>query len=58
MKEIYDLNRGIMDKFEKIFEDRGIPVIPSLGNNDIYRESEFKVQMLETVHLLKLSHSS
>lgn len=38
MKEIYELNRDIMGHFKKLFEDRGIPVIPSLGNNDIYRK--------------------
>lgn len=38
MKEIYELNRDIMKRFKKLFEDRGIPVVPSLGNNDIYRE--------------------
>ncbi|KAK9896712.1 hypothetical protein P389DRAFT_83164 [Cystobasidium minutum MCA 4210] len=36
MKEIYELNRSIMKRFKKIYEDRGIPVLPSLGNNDIY----------------------
>jgi len=34
--EIYDLNRAVAAKMEKIFTSRGIPVIPSLGNNDVW----------------------
>ncbi|KZS97587.1 hypothetical protein SISNIDRAFT_472565 [Sistotremastrum niveocremeum HHB9708] len=35
--EIYELNRLLVSKMEKIFGKRGIPVVPSLGNNDIWR---------------------
>lgn len=38
MKEIYELNRGLTKRFVNMFEKRGIPVVPSLGNNDIYRK--------------------
>ena len=38
LNEIYDLNRALAQRFKDIFEDHGVPVIPSLGNNDIYRE--------------------
>ncbi|TFK43522.1 endopolyphosphatase [Crucibulum laeve] len=34
--EIYDLNRSVAGKMKKIFTKRGIPVIPSLGNNDVW----------------------
>jgi endopolyphosphatase len=29
--EIYDLNRAVAKKMEKIFLNKGIPVIPSIG---------------------------
>ncbi|KAF9485346.1 hypothetical protein BDN70DRAFT_871374 [Pholiota conissans] len=34
--EIYDLNRSIATKMHKLFSSRGIHVVPSLGNNDIW----------------------
>ncbi|EGO27522.1 hypothetical protein SERLADRAFT_446757 [Serpula lacrymans var. lacrymans S7.9] len=37
--EIYDSNRAVAKKMSKIFLSKGIPVIPSLGNNDIWREN-------------------
>ena len=39
LTEIYDLNRALSKRFKHIFEDNGVPVVPSLGNNDIYRTS-------------------
>ncbi|EIN10626.1 endopolyphosphatase [Punctularia strigosozonata HHB-11173 SS5] len=36
--EIYDLNRAVAAKMEKVFTRRGIPVVPSLGNNDVWRK--------------------
>ncbi|PPQ98547.1 hypothetical protein CVT24_004038 [Panaeolus cyanescens] len=36
--EIYDLNRAVAAKMKKVFSSRGIPVVPSLGNNDIWRK--------------------
>ncbi|KAF4574592.1 hypothetical protein EYR36_005940 [Pleurotus pulmonarius] len=36
--EIYELNRAVASKMEKIFGSKGIPVIPSLGNNDVWRK--------------------
>ncbi|KAJ7498910.1 hypothetical protein FB451DRAFT_1014537, partial [Mycena latifolia] len=36
--EIYDLNRAVATKMASIFTARGIPVVPSLGNNDVWRE--------------------
>ncbi|KAJ7433853.1 hypothetical protein B0H11DRAFT_2120644 [Mycena galericulata] len=35
--EIYDLNRAVATKMASIFTSRGIPVVPSLGNNDVWR---------------------
>ncbi|KAJ7180099.1 hypothetical protein C8R43DRAFT_971689, partial [Mycena crocata] len=37
--EIYDLNRAVATKMASAFTSRGIPVVPSLGNNDVWRES-------------------
>ncbi|KAF4619842.1 hypothetical protein D9613_005070 [Agrocybe pediades] len=39
--EINDLNRAVAAKMKKIFTNRGIPVIPSLGNNDVWRPALF-----------------
>ena len=39
LTEIYKLNVGLSERMIKLFESRGIPVVPSLGNNDIYRGS-------------------
>ncbi|KAH7929456.1 hypothetical protein BV22DRAFT_1143330 [Leucogyrophana mollusca] len=35
LDEIYDLNRVIAGRMEEVFLRKGIPVVPSLGNNDI-----------------------
>ncbi|KAJ4478099.1 endopolyphosphatase [Lentinula aciculospora] len=34
--EIYESNVSLARRMNKIFTSRGIPVIPSLGNNDVY----------------------
>ncbi|KAF8655288.1 hypothetical protein AX16_003187 [Volvariella volvacea WC 439] len=34
--EIYDLNRAVARRMDEIFLSRGIPVVPSLGNNDVW----------------------
>ncbi|KAJ3880320.1 Metallo-dependent phosphatase-like protein [Lentinula edodes] len=34
--EIYELNGSIANRMNEIFTMKGIPVVPSLGNNDIY----------------------
>ncbi|TRM67571.1 Metallo-dependent phosphatase-like protein [Schizophyllum amplum] len=36
LDEIYTLNRAVAAKMEKVFLRKGIPVIPSLGNNDVW----------------------
>jgi len=36
VKEIYDLNGVIAKEMENIFLKKGVPVIPSLGNNDVW----------------------
>jgi repressor of nif and glnA expression len=36
-KEIFDLNSMLAREMENIFIKKGIPVVPSLGNNDIWR---------------------
>ncbi|KAF9057569.1 hypothetical protein BJ165DRAFT_1397817 [Panaeolus papilionaceus] len=37
--EIYELNRAVTAKMKNVFTSRGIPVVPSLGNNDIWQHS-------------------
>ncbi|KAH8094784.1 Metallo-dependent phosphatase-like protein [Cristinia sonorae] len=39
-KEIYDLNRAVARRMESVFTSKGIPVIPSIGNNDVWRPNE------------------
>ena len=34
--EIYDLNRAVAAKMRKVFSDRNIPVVPSLGALPVY----------------------
>ncbi|KAL1946769.1 hypothetical protein VTO73DRAFT_14873 [Trametes versicolor] len=34
--EIYDLNRAMAKKMEHVFVRKGIPVVPSIGNNDVW----------------------
>ncbi|KAA1466378.1 hypothetical protein DENSPDRAFT_831193 [Dentipellis sp. KUC8613] len=36
LKEIYELNRVIAAKMEEVFVKKGVPVVPSLGNNDVW----------------------
>ncbi|OAX42027.1 hypothetical protein K503DRAFT_414558 [Rhizopogon vinicolor AM-OR11-026] len=36
LDEIYDSNRAVAKKMEHVFLSKGIPVVPSLGNNDIW----------------------
>ncbi|KAG1896469.1 Metallo-dependent phosphatase-like protein [Suillus fuscotomentosus] len=36
LDEIYDLNRAVAKRMEHVFLKKGIPVVPSLGNNDIW----------------------
>ncbi|KAI0307327.1 endopolyphosphatase [Multifurca ochricompacta] len=36
LKEIYDLNSALAVEMENIFLKKGVPVVPSLGNNDIW----------------------
>ncbi|KAG2135743.1 uncharacterized protein EDB93DRAFT_1170667 [Suillus bovinus] len=40
LDEIYDLNRAVAKKMEHVFLKKGIPVVPSLGNNDIWRPNQ------------------
>ncbi|KAH9938626.1 uncharacterized protein B0H18DRAFT_1081217 [Fomitopsis serialis] len=35
--EIYMLNRAMARRMEEVFLSKGIPVIPSIGNNDVWR---------------------
>lgn len=37
--EIYDLNRKMVGRMHDVFGKRGVRVVPSLGNNDIWRGS-------------------
>ncbi|KAF5387835.1 hypothetical protein D9615_000419 [Tricholomella constricta] len=34
--EIYSLNRAVTSKMKEVFTSKGIPVVPSLGNNDVW----------------------
>ncbi|KIK97145.1 hypothetical protein PAXRUDRAFT_825228 [Paxillus rubicundulus Ve08.2h10] len=36
LDEIYDLNRLVARQMQELFLSKGIPVVPSLGNNDIW----------------------
>ncbi|KAI0254387.1 Metallo-dependent phosphatase-like protein [Lactifluus subvellereus] len=36
LKEIYDLNTMLATAMEDIFLKKGVPVVPSLGNNDVW----------------------
>ncbi|KIM53791.1 hypothetical protein SCLCIDRAFT_409629 [Scleroderma citrinum Foug A] len=36
LHEIYDLNSAVARKMEQVFSSKGIPVIPTIGNNDIW----------------------
>ncbi|KAI0320832.1 hypothetical protein OF83DRAFT_1162184 [Amylostereum chailletii] len=38
LKEIYELNTAVATKMEDVFLKRGIPVVPSMGNNDVWRK--------------------
>ncbi|KAG1836936.1 Metallo-dependent phosphatase-like protein [Suillus subalutaceus] len=40
LDEIFDLNRAVAKKMEHVFLRKGIPVVPSLGNNDIWRPNK------------------
>ncbi|KAH7914346.1 hypothetical protein BJ138DRAFT_1133448 [Hygrophoropsis aurantiaca] len=40
LDEIYDLNRAVAKRMEEVFLNKGIPVVPSLGNNDISRPND------------------
>ncbi|KAL5530139.1 hypothetical protein ACEPAF_6396 [Sanghuangporus sanghuang] len=35
--EIYELNRAMAHRMNEVFTSRGIPVVPTLGNNDVWR---------------------
>ncbi|CAL1700593.1 unnamed protein product [Somion occarium] len=35
-KEIYELNRAMARKMEDVFLSKGVPVIPTIGNNDVW----------------------
>ncbi|TFK55714.1 hypothetical protein OE88DRAFT_1621507 [Heliocybe sulcata] len=37
--EIYHLNRVMANKMQEVFLSKGIPVVPSLGNNDVWRKN-------------------
>ncbi|EKM80275.1 hypothetical protein AGABI1DRAFT_120307 [Agaricus bisporus var. burnettii JB137-S8] len=39
LDEILDQNKRMAMKMEKIFSKKGIPVVPSLGNNDIWQQN-------------------
>ncbi|KAI0832451.1 Metallo-dependent phosphatase-like protein [Trametes gibbosa] len=50
--EIYDLNRAMAKKMEHIFVRRGIPVVPSIGNNDVWRECFVRIPARTRASLL------
>ncbi|KAI0081809.1 endopolyphosphatase [Panus rudis PR-1116 ss-1] len=35
-REIYELNRAMARRMEEVFLSKGIPVVPTIGNNDIW----------------------
>ncbi|KAH7887732.1 Metallo-dependent phosphatase-like protein [Phlebopus sp. FC_14] len=40
LDEIYNLNRAVAKRMEQVFSSKGIPVIPTLGNNDVWRPND------------------
>ncbi|KAG2152251.1 Metallo-dependent phosphatase-like protein [Suillus cothurnatus] len=38
LDEIFAVNRAVAKKMEDVFLRKGIPVVPSLGNNDVWRK--------------------
>ncbi|KAH8118273.1 Metallo-dependent phosphatase-like protein, partial [Phellopilus nigrolimitatus] len=36
--EIYELNRAMVRRMNEVFTSRGVPVVPCLGNNDVWRK--------------------
>ncbi|KAF6762120.1 endopolyphosphatase [Ephemerocybe angulata] len=55
--EIFDLNRAVTAKMESVFTHRGIPVVPSLGNNDIWRKCSSLASFL-TIWDLRISFAA
>ncbi|KAI6113670.1 hypothetical protein EV401DRAFT_2090727 [Pisolithus croceorrhizus] len=35
--EVYELNEAVAEKMKQIFSSKGIPVVPTIGNNDVWR---------------------
>ena len=44
--EIYDLNRSVAKRMEKIFLNKGIPVIPSIGEFIFHSTAKIYVTVL------------
>ncbi|KIY49244.1 endopolyphosphatase [Fistulina hepatica ATCC 64428] len=42
--EIYGLNRAMVAAMEEAFLSKGIPVIPSIGNNDVWRPNSITLE--------------
>ncbi|KAF9646747.1 hypothetical protein BDM02DRAFT_3156429 [Thelephora ganbajun] len=43
-KNIYDLNRQMTKRMEQIFLSKGIPVVPTIGNNDVWRPNSITLE--------------
>lgn len=36
LSEVYELNEAVAEKMKQIFSSKGIPVVPTIGNNDVW----------------------
>lgn len=36
LSEVYELNRAVAEKMKQVFSSKGIPVVPTIGNNDVW----------------------
>ncbi|KAI6047177.1 Metallo-dependent phosphatase-like protein [Pisolithus marmoratus] len=40
LSEVYELNRAVTEKMKQVFSSKGIPVVPTIGNNDVWRPND------------------
>lgn len=36
LSEVYELNEAVAEKMKQVFSSKGIPVVPTIGNNDVW----------------------
>ncbi|KAI6035383.1 hypothetical protein F5J12DRAFT_902200 [Pisolithus orientalis] len=40
LSEVYELNGAVAEKMKQVFSSKGIPVVPTIGNNDVWRPND------------------